>query len=136
MASRAISLFCAFLSACDAWPTTVDNRSGSTIQFTWYHGAYDHWSAPFDLPRGKAMPFALDHRAADFAGVHIQDGRHTYALTPEAIARLHHICSRSAVDRSLSLGGNCWLTYYGNGLVTVSRQAAPGVRYEYKYSEN
>ena len=97
MASRAISLFCAFLS-------------GAMLgQRPWITGA----AAPFSLRgimapmtiglrlstsrRGKAMPFALDHRAADFVGVHIQEGRHTYALTPEAIARLHHICSRGAV---------------------------------------
>jgi hypothetical protein len=73
------------LSACGAWPTTVDNRSDRAIQFAWHHRDYDHWSGPLDLPAGKATGLALNHYAEDFVGVRITDGDHAYAMTPDAI---------------------------------------------------
>jgi hypothetical protein len=127
MVSRWTTLLCVLLTGCDAWPTTVDNRSPSTIQFAWHHADYDQWSAPFELPAGKAIRLALNHYAADFTGVRISEGEHTYALTPEAIDRLHKFCSRTAMERTFNLGGDCWLTYRGNGWVTVARHAAADI---------
>ena len=121
---------CVVLSACDAWPTTVDNRGRNTIEFAWHHRDYAQWSTPVDLAAGKAIPLALDHYAEDFVGIRIGDGSHTYALTPEAIVQLHKLCSRNAMERSFNLGGDCWLTYHGNGWITVSRHAAADISYE------
>ena len=128
--SRWVLLLCVLLSACDAWPTTIDNRGRNTIQFAWHHRDYDQWSAPFELAAGKAMSLALNHYAEDLVGVRIGEGTHTYALTPEAIARLHTYCSRGPMERAFNVGGDCWLTYHGNGRVTVSRQAASDASYE------
>lgn len=118
------------LSACDAWPTTVDNRSANTIQFRWHHRDYADWSAPLDLTSGKAMLLARSHYAEDFTGVRIKEGRVIYALTRESIERLHRICSRGAIERRMNLGGDCWLTYHGKGWVSVSRRAPPDITYE------
>jgi hypothetical protein len=118
------------VSGCDAWPTTVDNRSAQVIQFQWHHRDYDKWSAPVDLPSGKATRLALNQYAEDFTGVRISDNGRTYPLTPAAIARLHKFCSRSAIERSFNVGGDCWLTYHGNGWVSVSRHAEPDINYE------
>lgn len=136
MLRRATPLLCVvLLSACDAWPTTVDNRSTHEIQFQWHHRDYEKWSAPLHLPSGRAIPLALDHYAEDFVGVRISEDGHTYTLTPESIANLHKFCSRTAIDRSLNLGGDCWLTYHGNGWVSVSRQAATDISYEQSNEE-
>lgn len=123
-------MLCVLLTACDAWPTTIDNRGRDTIQFAWHHRDYDQWSAPLELAAGRAIPLAVDHYAEDFTGVRIAEGGHSYALTPDAIERLHQFCSRSAIERRFKLGGDCWLTYHGNGRVTVSRHAAADIRYE------
>jgi hypothetical protein len=130
MVSRWTPLLCVLLTACDAWPTAIDNRSRNTTQFAWHHRNYDQWSAPVDLAAGKAIPLALDHYAEDVMGVRIAEGGHSYALTPEAIERLHKYCSRSAIERSFNLGGDCWLTYHGNGWVTVAHHAATDTSYE------
>lgn len=116
-----MALLCVLISACDALPTTIDNRSHNNIEFAWHHRDYNKWSAPFELAAGKALPLALNHYAEDLVGIRISDGSHTYVLTPEAIARLQTYCSRGALEREFNVGGDCWLTYHGGGLVTVSR---------------
>lgn len=69
-------------------------------------------------------------------GVRITDEGRTYTLTPDGIDRLHKICARSAIERRLNLGGDCWLTYHGNGLLTVARQPARDITYQQSNSES
>lgn len=77
-----------------ARPTTIDNRSPSTIQFAWYHADYEKWSEPLDLPAGKAMGLAVNHYAADFTGVRISERGRSYTLSREGIEHLRKFCSR------------------------------------------
>ena len=122
-------LFVAVLSGCDAWPTTFHNRSSATVQFRYQHQDYDNWSAPFFVSAEKATRLARAHHAEEIVGLRMRDGPHVFSLSPEAIQRMHQICSRSLFDRVTTLG-DCWLTYHGKGQLIVSRQATPGISYE------
>ena len=119
----------ATLSACDAWPTTFDNRSNATVQFRYNHQDYDEWSAPFTVHAKKAMRLARAHYADEIVGLRVQDGNQTFTLAPKAVEKLHRVCSRTFIDRLTTLG-DCWLTYRGNGRLTFSREAEAGISYE------
>ena len=122
-------LFVAVLSGCDAWPTTFDNRSSATVQFRYRHQDCVNWSAPFSVSAEKATRLARAHYADEIVGLRVRDGRHFFSLSPEAIRRMHKVCSRSLFDRLTTLG-DCWLTYHGKGRFTFSREATPGISYE------
>ena len=122
-------LFVAVLSGCDAWPTTFDNRSSATVQFRYRHQDYDNWSASFSVSAEKAMRLARAHYADKIVGLRVRDGRNVFSLSPEVIRRMHRVCSRSLFDRVTTLG-DCWITYHGQGRLSVSRQATPGISYE------
>ncbi|MES2325779.1 MAG: hypothetical protein V4499_00410 [Pseudomonadota bacterium] len=116
---------CLPVSACDAWPTVVDNRSETTIHYQYHHKDYQDWSAIRDLAAGKATRLARAHYAEDIIGVRVREGAQIYELPPSEIDRLHKICSRSWLDH-LTTGGDCWLTYRGEGQFDFSTNAPPG----------
>ena len=122
-------LFVATLSGCDAWPTTFDNRSTATVQFRYRHPDYDDWSAPFAVHAEKAVNLARAHYADEIVGLRVIDGDRMFSLSPKAVEQMHRICSRTVFDRLTTLG-DCWLTYRGNGRLTLSRKPKPGISYE------
>lgn len=121
--------FVATLSGCDAWPTTFDNRSNATVQFRYRHQDYDDWSAPFAVHAEKAVNLARAHYADEIVGLRVGDGGRMFSLSPKAVEQMHRVCSRTLFDRLIT-SGDCWLTYRGNGLLTFSRKAEPGILYE------
>jgi hypothetical protein len=114
------------MCGCDAWPTTIDNRSSATIQYRYLHEDYDYWSAVFELAAGKATRLPRAHYADEIVGFQIREGRRAYSLTPTGIERMHRICSRNFLDR-LTTAGDCWLTYHGNGRIQFSTTPKPGI---------
>ena len=121
-----VGLSVVLICGCDAWPTTIDNRSQTAIQYRYLHKDYAYWSAARSLAQGKATTLARAHYADEILGFRIREGTRVYSLTSTGIERMHRICSRSFWDH-ITTGGDCWLTYYGTGKIRFSTKPTPGL---------
>jgi hypothetical protein len=108
------------LASCDAWPTTVIDRSNTTIQFRWLHEDYADWSAWTIIPAGESVVLARAHYVEDFSGIEVVEAGQTYAASTTQMAAFRKTCARSFVDRLTTLG-DCEIIYSGQGAFSVRR---------------
>ncbi|WP_206379095.1 hypothetical protein [Sphingomonas sanguinis] len=125
-----IYLLLPLLAACDAWPTVVDNRTQSQLAVRYLHRDYDHWSAPFPISAGKAMPLARAHWIQDIRALRIEDAGRSYSVSGDALERIKHACPSSELGRRFSAAGNCYLIYLGDGRLKAMASAPPRLEYE------
>lgn len=118
------------LAACDAWPTVVDNRTQSQLTVRYLHKDYDHWSAPFPVSAGKAMPLARAHWIQDILALRIEEATRSYSMSGEALQRIKDACPSTELGRSFSAAGNCYLIYLGGGRLQTMAAAPQGIEYE------
>lgn len=118
------------LTACDAWPTVVDNRAQGPISVRYLHQDYDYWSAPFPIKAGFAMSFARAHWIQEIRGLRIKDGGRDYGWSAAGIARLASACPSSEFSRRFSGAGNCYLVYLGGGRLKATADLPIGLQYE------
>lgn len=108
------------LSACDAWPTTVVDRTNTPIQFRWHHEDHAEWSVWITVPAGESVLLARAHYVEDFESMEVMEADKTYSVTPTQMAEFRSICARTWVDRITTLG-DCEIAYGGGGKFTVRR---------------
>jgi hypothetical protein len=125
-----VYLLLPLLAACDAWSTVVDNRTQSQLTVRYLHRDYDHWSAPFPVQAGKAMPLARDHWIQDIRALRIQDATKSYSLNGDGLQRIKDACPSSELGRRFSTAGNCYLIYLGGGQLQTMAAAPFGLEYE------
>jgi hypothetical protein len=119
-----------FLTACDAWPTVVDNRTQGAITVRYLHKDYNYWSAPFPIKAGFAMPFARAHWVQEIRGLRIKDAGRDYGWSAAGIAHLASACPSTELARRLSAAGNCYLVYLGGGRLKAMADLPTGIQYE------
>jgi hypothetical protein len=123
-------LFLPFLTACDAWPTVVDNQTSADISVQYLHKDYDHWSGSFPVRARIAVRLSRAHWIQDIKAVRFKDGQHTYLLASDALGRLQDACPSSVAARKYSVAGDCYLIYLGRGKVQVTASEPQRLRYE------
>lgn len=125
-----IFLLLPLLAGCDAWPTVVDNRTRAPVMVRYLHKDYDHWSAPFPIPAGKAMPLARAHWIQDIRAMAIKDGTRSYAVEGAALRKIQDMCPSTEIARRFSTARNCYLIYLGRGRLQTMAVAPEGLEYE------
>jgi len=107
--------------ACDAWPTTIDNRAPESVTFSYLHKDFDVWSGEFPVRPGRAVHLARGHYFGDIRGIRIKQGVHEYAVANSSLSRFHTVCDQAP---------NCYLTYFGNGQIAASAEPQNGINFE------
>lgn len=125
-----ILLLLPLLAACDAWPTVVDNRTQSQLTVRYLHRDYDHWSAPFPISAGKAMPLGRAHWIQDIRALRVEDGSASYSVSGDALQRIKDACPSTEIGRRFSTAGTCYLIYLGVGRLQTMAAIPRGLKYE------
>ena len=125
-----IYLLLPLLAACDAWPTVVDNRTQSQLAVRYLHRDFDHWSAPFPISAGKAMPLARAHWIQDILALRIEDGSRSYSVSGDALQRIKDACPSTEIGRRFSTAGTCYLIYLGGGRLQTMAATPRGLEWE------
>ena len=125
-----VLLLLPLLAGCDAWPTVVDNQTHSEVSVRYLHKDYDHWSATFPVSAGKAMRLARAHWIQDIDGIRLRDGSRSYFLSGKTLRRLDSACPSNEIARNLSVAGDCYLIYLGQGRIQMTVTAPRALQYE------
>lgn len=118
--SFAILPFALLMSACDAWPTTINNRSGRPISFQYHQRDYKEWSARFFLNAGEAQTLAREHWIQDITGLRFYEDGQIYALGYTELKPIRSACDSSLLGRRFNLTPDCNVTYRGKGSLDAS----------------
>ena len=121
---------CLSLTACDAWPTVIDNRTQGPISLQYLHQDYDHWSAAFPINKGLAMSLARAHWVQEIRGIRIRDGEREYSWSAAGIGHLASACPSNQLARNMSFAGNCYLIYLGNGQMKAMSEPPTELNYQ------
>jgi hypothetical protein len=101
----------------DRWPINVENRSREDIEFIYKHREFDYWSSPIEIEKSKSTNLDLFHFMRDVQGIHIREGSKVYSLSVNSLRRVQAVC----FDKM-----DCYLTYWGNGLIETGRKPVGG----------
>jgi hypothetical protein len=119
----------ACLSACDAWPTVINNQSGQPIRFRYAAQGETGWSATFALPSGEAQSLAREHWVQDIRGFRVLEGARQYDFTYQSLGPVRAGCSSTELGRRLKLTADCYVTYLGQGRIRASYQEPNGLHF-------
>lgn len=118
--SFAILPFALLVSACDAWPTTINNRSGHPISFQYHQRDYKEWSVRFFLNAGEAQKLAREHWIQDITGLRFYEDGQTYVLGYAELKPIRNACDSSLLGRRFTFTPDCYVTYRGKGSLKAS----------------
>jgi hypothetical protein len=118
-----------FLSACDAWPTVINNRSKQPIWFRYDARGETGWSGTFAVSIGEAQSLSREHWVQDIRGFRVQEGGRQYVFSYRSLKPIRASCSSTDLGRRLKLTPDCYVTYLGQGRIRASYREPEGLRY-------
>ena len=110
------------LSACDAWPTNLENRAAQPITLRYHQEDHREWSAEFDLEPGRSMTFPRGHWIQDIFAMRIRDGQTDFEYDYDDLSFVRSQCGVSPALREMTQP-NCYLRYLGNGQLSASTRS-------------
>jgi hypothetical protein len=113
--------------ASEAYPTAIDNQSKNAIVVRYLRSGYSDWSASRLLPAAEAQSFAREDWVQDILRIRIQQGTRVFVLGEAQLEAIRARCNSSAVSRRLKLAPDCYIIYFGDGRLTATQEAPPGI---------